>query len=270
MAHTALAKVALKGLTLLNTRPKHQSEALSDAVRQAGGQVVGFPVLSIVSVDTAAVDLQAFSIFVFTSVNAVSHFFERHAVADFPNAAKVFAIGQATHQALQAECAQITEICIQSPDAQFDSESLLTAPDLQALAGQKVLLIKGEGGRTLIAQTLSKRGAEVQDYVLYSRKPARFCVVNWFQFKLSRTPINVVLATSVESLQSLLNGVEKNAKKDQAWLLLRPLVVFSERIAQFATAQGWQGEILLASPSNESLLATLTRYVERVSAENNI
>jgi uroporphyrinogen-III synthase len=82
-------------------------------------------------------------------------------------AARVLAVGARTaavlaaagHAALQPERA--------------DSEGLLALPELGAVAERRVLLVCGEGGRTLLADELVRRGALVERFVCYRRRAAR-------------------------------------------------------------------------------------------------
>ena len=79
------------------------------------------------------------------------------------------AIGQGTVRALAAHG---VHGCI-APEQRFDSEALLALPELQAerVAGQRVLILRGDGGRELLAETLSARGALVDLVSCYRRLP---------------------------------------------------------------------------------------------------
>ncbi|GGX44623.1 uroporphyrinogen-III synthase [Saccharospirillum salsuginis] len=55
------------------------------------------------------------------------------------------------------------------PERDNTAEAVLQLPETQAVAEQKWLVVKGEGGRDTFARTLSDRGAEVTELRLYRR-----------------------------------------------------------------------------------------------------
>jgi uroporphyrinogen-III synthase len=79
-------------------------------------------------------------------------------------AAQVFAVGERTAAALAAAGHDAVR-----PE-QADSEGLLGLPVLADVAGTRVLLVCGEGGRALLAESLAGRGARVERFVCYRRR----------------------------------------------------------------------------------------------------
>ena len=74
-----------------------------------------------------------------------------------------FAVGRRTRQAL-------AEAGIEATSAEAESsEGLLAA--LPDLAGQRVLLVSGVGGRNVLGPSLERRGAEVERLEVYRRVP---------------------------------------------------------------------------------------------------
>lgn len=55
------------------------------------------------------------------------------------------------------------------PSAENTAEAVLALPETQAVADKKWLIVKGEGGRDTFTSTLTARGAEVTEMVLYRR-----------------------------------------------------------------------------------------------------
>ncbi|WP_412841263.1 uroporphyrinogen-III synthase, partial [Aeromonas dhakensis] len=72
-----------------------------------------------------------------------------------------FAVGQASADAFSA--VGITAACPEDPR----SEGLLALPGLQQVNGKRVLILRGNGGRDLIARTLASRGALVHYCAAY-------------------------------------------------------------------------------------------------------
>ncbi len=160
----------LAGRTVLVTRPAHQTQGLAERIRAAGGDAFVFPALAIGAVphaDLAAslARLPTADVLVFVSPNAARFGMAAIRTAGgLPPAARVFAVGPGTARALTD--AGVDGVTI--PDGQ-DSEALLALPALQDVAGRQVLIVRGVGGRPLLAETLAARGAQVAFLECYRR-----------------------------------------------------------------------------------------------------
>ncbi|SPX20398.1 uroporphyrinogen III synthase [Escherichia coli] len=75
----------------------------------------------------------------------------------WPRLPDYFAIGRTTALALHTVSGQK----ILYPQDREISEVLLQLPELQNIAGKRALILRGNGGRELIGDTLTARGAEV-------------------------------------------------------------------------------------------------------------
>jgi len=221
----------LAGCGVLITRPAHQSNDLAAAIIAAGGTVVRFPLLEIVGrdVDDIRADLAALptpDIIVFVSSNAVAHGFA--AVAD--SAAQLAAIGPATRDALEAMGATVSIF----PDGTFDSEHLLQHAALQDLGGKHVLVVRGQSGRELLAETLTARGAKVHYLCAYHREPYAHTAaeIASLESSLHEGAVHFVTVMSVETLQQLMRILPP-----QCLPLLRQsaLVAPSARVLQTAS-----------------------------------
>ena len=240
----------MTAFTLLNTRPQHQAHGLNVLVKEKGGVALACPTMSIElqALVNKPANLNGFDYIVFISVNAVNAFVKlgfklsksEQACLDW------FAIGKATYQAATQSGLPITALS----GEQFDSECLLQHPDLQRLNDRKVLIVKGQNGRDLLAQTFKQRGAVVEEWPLYRRQPLPLCKAAWQTFKQANNPI--VLATSVSSLECLIKMIKDSANQSELnTLLAKRLVVFSQRIKTSAIQLGWVGAIAVVSTQSD-------------------
>jgi uroporphyrinogen-III synthase len=161
---------ALAGRTVLVTRPVHQSAALVQAIEAAGGEAYPFPALAIEAVpvtdlSAALAQLRVADCVIFISPNAAQFGMAAiRAAGGLPAAAEVYAVGPGTARALQEH--GVNGVVV--PLGQ-DSEALLALPHLQQVAGRQVVIVRGVGGRALLAETLSERGAQVHFLECYRR-----------------------------------------------------------------------------------------------------
>ncbi|MBN2647830.1 MAG: uroporphyrinogen-III synthase [Thiotrichales bacterium] len=254
---------ALSGLTLLNTRPEQQAQALTVALQAQGCEVLACPTLTIEwqKLVPPLPDLTDFDWIIFTSVNAVQGWVQQGGLLQMPTKrTQVLAIGRATAQAGEALGWPIRTLSAQ----QFDSESLLTHPAMQVLTGQKILLVKGEGGRTLLAETLTQRGAQLVLALVYRRQTKAFCHASWDAFQRASHP--VLLVSSYDGFRGLIEQVAPKDERfatanSQAWRFIELTLVYSQRLADLLRQQGWQGAIrTVSTQSDAGVIEALQTY----------
>ncbi|PHM44566.1 Uroporphyrinogen III synthase HEM4 [Xenorhabdus mauleonii] len=134
------------------------------------------------------------------------------------------------------------------------SEELLQLPALQQMNNKRILLLRGNGGREVIASTLRMRGGEVDYCECYSRQPVKYHAVD-FSRHWQQHGIKTIVVTSGEMLQLLYNLVTDSDGK--AWLLGCCLIVVSERLANIARTLGWQVIKVAKSADNDALMQAL-------------
>ncbi len=194
-----MSKVTLAGASVLQTRPTHQSAELSAAIELAGGRVLDFPVIDIVATDSpdrAAADTA--DIVIFVSRNAVDHGLDLAGPTS-----RLAAIGDATASAIRAAGRQVTIV----PANGFDSEALLAEPALQDVAGKRILIVRGDGGRELLRETLQSRGAEVVATTVYERRQQRpsCAALATVSQACQASDLHYIIAMSIASLERLLD-----------------------------------------------------------------
>jgi uroporphyrinogen-III synthase len=256
----------LEGIGVLVTRPKHQAAPLCRALGAQGAHVARFPALEIVPLaeppdfKTRMASGERFDLIVFSSANAVRHgaplLGERSGLT-------LAAVGPATARALNQAGYRVA---VQSSEG-ADSESLLRHPKLNAVAGSRVLLIKGSGGRDLLREELMRRGATVTSIDVYRRErrnpdPGECAAL---AARLAAREIQAITATSVETGASLLALAEGGLGAALAGLLW---VVPGERVAAALHEAGCRGTLLAArSAEDQDLVAALVRWRASESGE---
>jgi uroporphyrinogen-III synthase len=196
-----MADAPLAGAAVLVTRPAAQAGELLAAIEAAGGRGIAFPVIEIAprspqSIQAELVGLDDPDIVIFVSRNAVEHGLA------WSGDGAIAAVGPATAAAIEA-AARVVDV---RPASGFDSESLLGEPALTDVRGKTIRIVRGNGGRELLATTLRERGAKVDYLEVYARRmpdytEARIAAVSG---QLAAGDIDAVVVMSVESLANLL------------------------------------------------------------------
>ncbi len=241
--------------TVLVTRPEAQAGPLCRRLAAEGYRPLLIPALSIVpdhdpnQIDASLEQWQSWDFIVFISVNAVNFAWPLISGKMTGCNARLVAIGAATAQALADKGfpAAIT------PAKGFDSESLLAMPAFARLKGCRVLLVRGHGGRELLAETFAARGAEVDLLEVYRRDCPTVCPPEALA-ELDCCRLKATLVTSAQSLDCLMQ-LMSGARL--AKLRSAPLIVFSERIASLAKKQGFCTTRVTSEPGDEAVMTLL-------------
>jgi uroporphyrinogen-III synthase len=247
----------LAGQTVVVTRPAHQSAGLSAQLHARGARVVEFPTLGIEPTADAACGAAVpddFDWVIYTSANAVTHAVGR---LPKPARARVAAVGPATARALAEAGIEVAAL----PGQSADSEGLLALPAFAAPRGLRVLIVRGAGGRGLLARELTRRGAAVEIAELYRRVPATpsASALDQLTQALAAPQAPIVLATSVEVLAALLSLAPARARER---LKAVPLLVPGTRVATAARELGWRGPMRAAASAEDgALIAALEDWI---------
>jgi len=240
----------LSGLGVLVTRPAAQAERLCALIEAAGGRAIRFPTVEIRPASESEWLrwrlAEPWDLLVFVSRNAVEHAQPLFPGAQLPPEPRLAAVGRATAEALTAAGRPADLV----PRGRFDSEALLALPELSDVRGRRVLILRGDGGRALLGETLAARGAEVVYAEVYRRVLPRLPVAGLLE--RWREEIAVATATSDEVLQNLLKLI---GAAGQARLLATPLVVVSERTKVLAQDLGFARVGVAERADDEAILA---------------
>ncbi len=164
-------------LRVLVTRPRAQAAPLVAALRAAGIDAAALPLIDIAApADPGAVqrawqELPACALAMFVSANAVHHFMRlRPAQAAWPAHLLAGSTGPGTSAALRAAGVP-PQLLVEPAGEVYDSEALWQQLRTRDWAGQRVLVVRGEGGRDWFAAQMGAAGAAVQFVAAYERRP---------------------------------------------------------------------------------------------------
>ena len=254
----------LAGLNIVVTRPREQAVKLAQRITEAGGQAILFPLLEINPMADAqplralVARLSEYHLAIFISPNAVRYGMQAIlAAGSLPKTLTVATVGQGSAKALL----DFGVSKIIAPQLRFDSEALLALPELQHVAGQRVVIFRGDGGRELLGDTLKERGARVDYAACYQRvKPQQDIAM-----LLAARP-DAITVTSSEALSYLDIMLREQLPDTTAYarLMAVPLFVPHARIAEAAHQQGWQAVIETAA-GDDGLLEGLLGWADQKS-----
>lgn len=234
-------------LHVLVTRPDPAGSLLCESLQAQGDSATHFPTIAFaaaldqVSYQQVLAGLGEQDYLIFLSPRAVYASVPdiRRKWPEFPNHLQFVAIGAGTTKALH----DAGYIAIH-PD-EWSSEGLLAMPAFQAISGKKITIIRGEGGRNILADCFVDRGATVSELIAYRRVLPNKVNSNEFMNK-----IDVMICTSFESVcnaETLLGNIVRNI----------PLIVVSERIKMLAQDLGFQTIWIAKNASNSAILEML-------------
>ena len=253
---------------ILVTRPAHQADGFCRMIVAAGGVALRFPVTEILAPrDGAALDaiidrLDEFQVALFISPNAVSMTMNRvHARRRWPEGLRIGAVGRKSAQEL-ARAGHPAHIC---PARRFDSEALLEEPELREVAGKRIVIFRGDGGRELLGDTLKERGGVVE-YAEAYRRGRPDADTGQLMHHWSRGELHLVTSTSSEGLRNLFDMV---GKLGRMWLRKTPLLVGSARMADTARELGFAGNPWVAAdPGDESMMEAVLQWARAREQRN--
>lgn len=248
-----MTALPLAGMGVAITRPSDQAKKLTSLIEAAGGHVILFPLIEIVGLDDYSqfereiAHIADYDWIIFISSNAVQHGMPRLLKHPIPSHLRFAAIGPVTANKLQGFGIQNVLI----PQGRYDSESLLSLAELQEMHGKKVMIVRGIGGREVLAETLKLRGAEVTFAECYQRiNPQNN--VNMLHQAWANQQLQAIVVTSSEAMRYLLD-----LASHAPWLTEVKLCVNHARIAEQPIAMRLSVKVAEA-PGDKAMLRILS------------
>ncbi|WP_445672380.1 uroporphyrinogen-III synthase [Pseudomonas inefficax] len=244
---------------LLLTRPAEDCAALAQSLAAAG---VGSSCLPLLAIEPVALGdrqrpllkgLPGFQAIIVVSKPAARLLLEHLAQASLqPPRQGWFTVGEATAAVLQGAGLEVS-----FPPRGDDSEALLALPALRqavAVPAPRILIVRGVGGRELLAERLAEQGASV-DYLELYRRCLPAYPVGTLMRRIEAERLNGLVVSSGQGLEHL----QQMAGADWPLVARLPLFVPSPRVADQARAAGAQQILDCRGASAAALLAAVQR-----------
>lgn len=247
-------------MRIFATRPAHQNRSWVEKLSEFNCEVVNAPLLKIDPVtakaaklaDNKVLSLDEFNKGIFVSQNAVEHGLKRldQFWPQLPLGIEWFAIGARTAEQLSLGLDEIygERVAINFDSQVMNSEALLGLPALTPLANEKILIFRGVGGRSYLAEELEKRGARVEYCELYERGFPETSVSIIRKCALDKNTILPVF-----SEESLVNFI-KCFDEDSVGNLQLKVVVPGQRVKAAAERQGFKDIYTAVNATEASML----------------
>ena len=163
-----------KKIALISTRPQKTNLQLSDELKKSEIKLLSFPLTEIHPLNNYQIfdgvikNIKTYQHIIFISTNAVHFFLERvkKLSLQIPKNLIFSSIGPTTKLLLQKKLS----VDVHFPIKTFDSEHLLKEKIYNNVEGQKILIIRGEGGRETLKNALEEKGGIVNYGECYVRK----------------------------------------------------------------------------------------------------
>ncbi len=255
----------LLGQLILNTRPAHQQAGLTSLLEQEGAQILSFPVIDIVLLESSFTQqrltqqISSYDILLFVSRNAVDGAFRYLDSSRLKPGVRFGVIGTATRAVLAERVANLDSCLLAA--APYNSETLLEADALQQVEGKRVLILRGQEGRSLLGDELVVRGAEVDYCEVYRRQLPRCDVTDFDQLAANAFPTLVILTSNVgmQNLIELVDAVAAGRLRQIPWLLI------SERMRESAVNLGHNASLIIAhSASDKGIQQAICAWADQL------
>lgn len=208
---------------VLMLRPGNTPDALTQQLRETGRECfvhsfIEIEPLPVNKKQLTQVKGQHWDGIVVVSKNA-AHYAAKAGFINIPS--KYYAVGPGT----ASFAAKHLNAAVSCPTFLHQSEGLLELSELQKLQQQNWLIIRGEGGRELLADAIRARGASVEYWEVYRRKQLTMSNPDLIQEWINS--VGTIVVTSAEQLGYFLSSMPSSA---QTWLDSCQWIVPSHRL----------------------------------------
>jgi uroporphyrinogen-III synthase len=250
----------LTGCTVVVTRPSGQAESLLKRLASAGANPIPFPVIAIQALPVHTPDAQTrqqvagCDLAIFISRNAVRHGLPViEQAGGLAPGVRVAAVGKGTAEELDRHGVHVDLL----PSRGASSEALLAVLADDTISGKQVLIVRGVGGRELLADTLKSRGACV-DYLECYQRVLPDTDAHILPRLHGEGQVDAIVVTSLEGLRNLERLVPDTEKST---LRSVRLYVVSAAMVDLCADLGYKLKpVLMDSPSDDDIMTALQMH----------
>lgn len=202
---------------------------------------------------------------IFVSQNAVEYGMEwiENYWPQMPIGIDFFAVGETTANVLREYGVSVQNLA-ETAQGNMTSESLLSAPGLQTVSGDKILILRGVGGRGHLAEELRKRGASVEYCEVYKREipvQAKTQLLQWVKESTGSELLVFHSGEALHNFQQLMNQIANEIQLNlQTFYGNLRVVVPSARLATDVANAGFAQSILAANATDEAMTTAVKQY----------
>jgi uroporphyrinogen III methyltransferase/synthase len=248
---------------ILITRAREQVNEFSRLLQSYGAHVVAFPTIEIappgdwLPLDKTIEKLDSYDWVIFTSVNGVRSFTQRlnnkGRGADSLVGKKICAIGPRTQGELEAMGLTVSFI-----PQEYRAEGVIEGLKARGIKGQKILLPRARGARSILPEALREAGAVVDEVEVYQAvKPSKS---NESLASILKKGIDVVAFTSSSTVRNFMELVS-----DRTVMNGVKVAVIGPITAETARTYGVEPHITPREYTIPSLVEAIVEYFQRRS-----
>lgn len=248
---------------IILTRPYGRSDSLIAKLHKNNYSAINIPCLAIKYLRPQFHLTSEYSKFIFVSVNAVEGFFKLYSTsAEIKelivelNKRSVYAIGAATAELLKNY--GISNVIYPSQANFENSEDFVKLIQLQNIAEDRVLMIRGEQSRGFISAKLSKECTSFTEIIVYRGECPKGVIS-----KGSIGSINeyIIVVTSASILENFYKKLDNNLRSE---MLNAKILVPSQRIAIIAKDLGFKNIYCSNSMNEETILDMINKISKQI------
>jgi uroporphyrinogen-III synthase len=235
---------------VLVARPLAQSAKLLHLLTDAGFNTGHLPLMQIAPQPRALAELprqaELADCLIFVSPSAIDQAWSVLQAHDFATK-KLICVGRSSAEKLAA----LTGRRVLYPKYGSDSEALLTLPELANIRGQRILIVRGVGGRPFLANSLMTRHAKVKFAEVYQRMDG---APDWAAFDRALPDAIIVTASAIVDQLFRLAGPTR-VKTLQSRLYCVP----HQRIANRLASNGAR-HIIITQPEDRAIVTGIVEW----------